>query len=708
MSTTPTIETTEQDARLPAFIAEMEEDPWLEIKWKRGLVRKMRDFARDSGGEDSHRRGGRFAYKLSNRQRTGNAIGAPQAMVNIVRKGGAGSSADLVSQLSYLSREGELTLDEHSLDGDFFVRDKEDIKGLAHTWGERWNSAARYDGRSARAGSQTYHIVVSFPSGIEAEAARDAADNFSDRFLNSGEFGDTWRHVRAWHTDTDNPHMHLVIDRRGASGRMMQIHPAKDINPQRLRSLQVESASEFGILLNDSLRVSRGLDRPALSTEEWRTQQRGERAERSRHRQAYADLTAGYARDIMLHEAQPLEQLGRQVSAHAKTHSNPIDGSHHQNMRRFAAALAAASHILKSQKEIPILQAKDHTDDPVTLETLQRMSPEELSSTMRNAVKDAQTLAPDIADEEKRAALEAETGRIRQLFAQTIPEFRTAIDQHDRSYGLEPIVRSRGSADDIREKTAASPAIGMQRDGEELEAIQYNDGSSVPRDPAKTLDQADKRITQAYALRGLNGERALARIKSGLEATAETRNHWHEAEVIERMEAGDVPRGVAEKEIAELHTYAAKTYRASERAIQHGVSLDATEVYAPGDPVISHQREERRRRGNGFGNRTPDRDGDVNADDVQIEPTQARTDDLAEALYKEKRGPTVERNGSANAVRNPAREYESVPGKRLTEEELRQLLNSRERELTQAQKQRDAKRGIDRSASQDRGLGLAD
>ena len=292
----------------------MEEDPWLEIKWKRGLVRKMRDFARDSGGEDSHRRGGRFAYQLSNRQRIGNAIGAPQAMVKIVRKGGAGSSGDLVSQLSYLSREGELTLDEHGPDGDFFVRDKEDIKGLAHVWGERWDSAARYDGRSARAGSQTYHIVVSFPAGtVEAEAARDAADHFADRFLNSGEFGDTWRHVRAWHTDTDNPHMHLVVDRRGASGRMMQIHPAKDINPQRLRSLQVESASEFGILLNDSPRVSRGLDGPALSTEEWRTQQRGERVERSRHRQAYADLTAGYARDLMLHEAQPLEQLGRQI-----------------------------------------------------------------------------------------------------------------------------------------------------------------------------------------------------------------------------------------------------------------------------------------------------------------------------------------------------------------------------------------------------------
>ena len=708
MSTTSTNEPVGHDARRPAFIAETEEDPWLEIKWKRGIVRQMRDFAQESGGEDSRRRGGRFAYQLSNRQRIGNAIGAPQAMVKIVRNGGAGSSRDLISQLSYLSREGELTLDEHGPDGDFFVRGKDEIKGLAYAWGESWDTAARYDGRAAQSGSQTYHIVVSFPAGIDAEPARYAADQFADRFLNSGEFGDTWRHVRAWHTDTDHPHMHLVVDRRGSSGRMMQIHPAKDINPQRLRSLQVETASEFGILLNDTPRASRGLSSPALSTEEWRAQDGGKRVERSEHRQAYADLTVGFANNIIPHEAQSLEMLGGQVREHAKSLPASSDDPHHRTMNRFAAALAAASRALQSQKEIPILPANTRTDDPVTIETLQRMSPEELASTMRSAVKDAQKLAPGIADEEQRAALEAETGRIRQLFAQTIPEFRPAIDQHDRSDGLEPIVRSRGSADETREKTAVTTAERLQRDEGELETVQRDDGPTVTRDPAKTLDQADARIAEAYALRGLNGERALARIKSGLEATAETRNHWHEAEITERMAAGDVPRGVAEKEIAELHTYATKTYRASERAIQRGVSLDATEVYAPEDPVIARRRKERSRLGYGFRTQTPDRDNEVKVDEKAIEPSQAQTDDLAETPDEERSGPAASRDSSAKEARAPSQERGSEQGKRLTEEELRQLLNSRERELTEAQKQRDAEHSIDRNKAQDRGLGLAD
>ena len=262
---------------------------------------------------------------------------------------------------------------------------------------------------------------------------------------------------------------------------------------------------------------------------------------------------------------------------------------------------------------------------------------------MRSAVKDAQTLAPSIADEEKRATLEAETGRIRQLFAQTIPEFRSAIDQHDRSDGLEPIVRSRGSADETREKIVSATADKVQRDEGDLDALQYGDGPIVPGDPAKTLNQADERIVEAYALRGMNGERALARIKRGLEATPETRNHWHEAEITERMAAGDVPRGVAEKEIAELHTHAAKTYRASERAIQRGVSLDATEVYAPEDPAITRRREERSRRGYGTGDRTLGHDRDARTDELETLPLEPQSIDRDETPNEGKEDlPTTE------------------------------------------------------------------
>jgi len=200
----------------------------------------------------------------------------------------------------------------------------------------------------------------------------------------------------------------------------------------------------------------------------------------------------------------------------------------------------------------------------------------------------------------------------------------------------------------------------------------------------------------------------LARIKSGLEATAETRNHWHEAEVTERMAAGGIPRGVAEKEIAELHSYSAKTYRASERAIQRGVSLDATDVYAPEDPAIIRRRKERRRRGYAIGDRTPDCHQNAKTSGLEMESPEPQANDLNGPENEEyQSSPTAEiarEKEECEPLREPSRE----PGKRLTGEELRQLLDSRERELVEARKKHNAERGIDRNNAQDRGLGLAD
>jgi hypothetical protein len=100
-----------------------------------------------------------------------------------------------------------------------------------------------------------------------------------------------------------------VIDRLGASGRMMQIHPAKTINPKALRALQVDTAIEYGIALNDTPRVSRGHRDRGLSSPEWRTEQRGERRERSPTRQVYDKTASSFADDAIGREANELKKL---------------------------------------------------------------------------------------------------------------------------------------------------------------------------------------------------------------------------------------------------------------------------------------------------------------------------------------------------------------------------------------------------------------
>ena len=247
--------------------------------------------------------------QLGEEQRLKNVAGVPQAIVKVISGGGVGSRAELVAQLNYLSRDGAQEL---LLGGDssgYEIDGQEAIRDVATDWAMAWEDAASRDGRTARARSKSFHLLVSYPEGTDPDMAQMAAEEFTDRLCQSGEYGDRWRYIEAWHTDRAHPHMHVVIDRLGASGRMMQIHPAKTINPRSLRALQVETAVEFGIALNDTPRVSRGHRDRGLSSPEWRTEQRGQKRERSPTRQAYDKTAASFADDAIGREAYALKKL---------------------------------------------------------------------------------------------------------------------------------------------------------------------------------------------------------------------------------------------------------------------------------------------------------------------------------------------------------------------------------------------------------------
>ena len=282
-------------------------------------------------------RGGRFAYQLRDEQRLKNVAGVPQAIVKVIPGGGVGSRGELVAQLNYLSRDGAQELERGDGPSGYQIEGQDAIRDVATDWAMAWEDAASRDGRTARAKSKTFHLLVSYPEGTDPDMAQMAAEAFTDQLCQSGEFGDRWRYIAAWHTDRPHPHMHVVIDRLGASGRMMQIHPAKTINPKALRALQVDTAIEYGIALNDTPRVSRGHRDRGLSSPEWRAQLRGERRERSPTRQVYAKTAASFADDAIGREANELKKL-----------SDRYRNADAQERRQGAQALERAAFILSS------------------------------------------------------------------------------------------------------------------------------------------------------------------------------------------------------------------------------------------------------------------------------------------------------------------------------------------------------------------------
>ena len=686
------------DEQLPHFLALLQDDPWLELAWRRAMGAMAREQNLLRGGESSSP-GSRFGYRLNAQQRIGNAIRAPQAVVKVVRGGGAGSRRDLESQLTYLSREGELVLDEFEPGGTSFdLVGSSEIVDLSHSWAKRWSEAEALDGRAASAKTNTYHLIVSFPEGTDEERAHDAASTFADRFLTSGEFGDRWGHIRAWHTDRAHPHMHIVIDRRGDSGVMMQINPARDISPARLRGLQVDAAAEHGLLLNDTPRVSRGLRDQGLSSSEWRTEERYQRIGRNPNRLAYENLTAGFADEIIRHEAAELRQLARTLEAGRTLASDTNDQTQHQ--QRFINALDGAAIALEHGKDLHPMEPQTLEEDRTTLDALSAMSVDDLAETMRNAVREAEEIAPQLMDETQRAKLEIDTGRIRELYAPYVPEFAASIREMDSDDGLSTVIDSRLGADQERERTP-----------NEFDLDAYDndlDPEPVRQSPVRTLGDADNRLIDAYAARGMNGDRALARIKGGLEATQETRSYWHDQEIKERMRAGDLPRSEAEREVADLHIYASGTYRAATRAISRGVSMDATEVYAPRDLIFERGRDteveldlvssDRGSEGDALVER--DRDDPM----VVIERDSSNANNGPAASADDKSPDDSGRDASHDP--DPDRTPEIDPTAKPSHEDFMRMIEEQEKALLKEDAKQDRERGIDRSQDIDDGFGF--
>ena len=77
--------------------------------------------------------------------------------------------------------------------------------------------------------------------------------------------------------------------------------------------MQVETASDYGIELNDTPRVSRGHRDLDLSTAEWRANERGEMKGRSVKRQVYAKTAQGYVDDAIAREAVALRKLSERM-----------------------------------------------------------------------------------------------------------------------------------------------------------------------------------------------------------------------------------------------------------------------------------------------------------------------------------------------------------------------------------------------------------
>lgn len=179
------------------------------------------------------------------------AAGHRPAVFKAIRGGGTHTKSQLMNQLEYLTTKSTHIVDSSGfLDGKSKLEARE-IKDLTERFSKRWSA-----GFKPKLG-QTTHMLMSFPIGTRGEDVRAIASSVADRFFQTDE--GHFDYIIAVHEDRDHPHAHIVLNRRSQEGEFFFLGRDHRFNYDDLRLAMVEEAERFGVRLEATRRLDRGV-----------------------------------------------------------------------------------------------------------------------------------------------------------------------------------------------------------------------------------------------------------------------------------------------------------------------------------------------------------------------------------------------------------------------------------------------------------------
>ena len=179
------------------------------------------------------------------------AAGHRAAVFKAIRGGGTHTKSQLANQLDYLTTKSTHIVDSSGfLDGKTRLEPAE-IKDLTERFAKRWTA-----GLKPKLG-QTTHMLMSFPIGTRGEDVRDITANVAERFFQTDEAH--FDYIVAVHEDRAHPHAHIVLNRRSQEGEFFFLGRDHRFNYDDFRLTMVEEAERFGVRLEATRRLDRGV-----------------------------------------------------------------------------------------------------------------------------------------------------------------------------------------------------------------------------------------------------------------------------------------------------------------------------------------------------------------------------------------------------------------------------------------------------------------
>ncbi|WP_068117815.1 relaxase/mobilization nuclease domain-containing protein [Tropicimonas marinistellae] len=200
------------------------------------------------------------------------AAGHRAAVFKAIRGGGTHTKSQLMNQLDYLTTKSSHIVDSSGfLDGKTRLEATE-IKDLTERFAKRWSA-----GFKPKLG-QTTHMLMSYPIGTRGEDVRDITANVAERFFQTEE--GHFDYIIAVHEDRDHPHAHIVLNRRSQEGEFFFLGRDHRFNYDDFRLAMVEEAEKFGVRLEATRRLDRGVVHyPARTREVYAAREEGRVAE---------------------------------------------------------------------------------------------------------------------------------------------------------------------------------------------------------------------------------------------------------------------------------------------------------------------------------------------------------------------------------------------------------------------------------------------
>jgi type IV secretion system T-DNA border endonuclease VirD2 len=447
----------------------------------------------------------------------------PQAVVKMVRKGGASDIRGLRAQIAYLSRDGAQPLERSEALGGVEI-DAEQLASIEKGWRMPPEGSGRAD--------RTSHFIVSFPEDADHASAQRAGRAWAEEMFGSGNHGgDRYDYYTAFHTDRAHPHMHVVVHRRGLDdGAWLKVSQRSDMNYDRMREVLVDVAGREGIELEATSRLARGLhDRPIPDAE---------------YRLALDEGRAGvppdHTHETAIRAAASLIHFSRQFAADALAIERDLPDQ--------AAMLRSISETLAEGRAITI-QSYENLSTEEEKKMADRL--EEVSGEVRGKL---QRLDGDVMDVDDNAMRMKLLRQIAQLKETTVPYMREpgelrAFAERDDSGRFESFPANDPVSEQVK-SVADEVARDVARDYgvDEGATIERYSGPPPSRGLARQFIEAEERERGEFRARSGAGPESVEERQAALESMREElQNVYREGRTILETRRTEIAEGLEDR-----------------------------------------------------------------------------------------------------------------------------------------------------------------